>query len=324
MRIRPSDLVSLDVKIGVGMENDRDDILTSRPSNAPSPEQLHEWIDKLKQDSKPRPMYTPESVTPVARLRYDCTVWLSGGLAFPSCTLEVIRKTAPLWQADGLILGEHSVDGDKVQILFTARHNVAPVVFAARIKGRLQHALRHNGTPVKFSRKVAFRCLGDNTSEVVTGYLRKQVSKEGFVDPRFEKRMQEFTIVRDDIDLSEPFATVRGRYWYNLHLVLVVDGRVQFKMTEPLAKLRDGCLRISTQKGYRLKSVAVMLEHIHLSLGGIPDHSPEDIALAFMNNLAWIMGRNRIWQDGYYVGTFSEYALRDLPSQRRKAVGDAG
>jgi len=296
----------------------------TRPANAPSSEQLEKWINKLRDDSKPQPMYTQGGVTPVVHLNYDCTVWLSGEQAFPPCTLEIIRKISPLWQEDGLMLGEHRVCGDKVQILFSARHDVAPVVFAARIKGRLQHALRQNGTPVKFSRKVAFRCLGNNTSDVVTGYLRKQVSKEGFVDPRFEKRMQEFTVVRDDVDLAEPFATVRGRYWYNLHLVLVVDGRVQFKMTEPLAKLRDGCLRIASQKGYRLKSVAVMLEHIHISLGGVPDHSPEEIALTFMNNLVWIMGKNRIWKDEYYVGTFSEYALRDLPFQRRKAVGDVG
>ncbi len=303
---------------------ERQCIPSSRPANVPTPEQLHEWMDKLRQDNKPKPMYTPESVIPVARLQYDCTAWLSGGQTFPACTLDVIRQTTDLWESDGLTLGEHCVAGDKVQILFSARHDVTPVVFAARIKGRLQHALRQRGTPVKFSRKVAFRCLGDNTSEVVTGYLRKQVSKEGFVDPRFEKHMEEYTVVRDNVDLSKPATTVRGRYWYNLHLVLVVDGRVQFKMTEPLAKLRDGCLRIAKQKGYRLKSVAVMLEHIHISLGGVPDHSPEDIALTFMNNLVWIMGRNRIWQDGYYVGTFSEYTLRDLPSQRRKAVGDAG
>ena len=281
-------------------------------------------MDKLKDQSKPKPMYTPKSVTPVSRLGYDCTVWLSDGQIFPPGTLDVIRQTASLWKADGLVLDEHFVKGDKAQILFSARHDVAPVIFVARIKGRLQHALRQNGTPVKFSRKVAFRCLGENTSKIVTGYLRKQVSKEGFIDPRFEKRMQKFTVVHDDVDLSEPFASVRGRYWYNLHLVLVVDGRMQFKITEPLAKLRDGCLRIARQKGYRLKSVAVMLEHIHISLGGVPEHSPEDIALTFMNNLVWLLGRNRIWQDGYYVGTFSEYTLRDLPSQRGKPVGDVG
>lgn len=32
--------------------------------------------------------------------------------------------------------------------------------------------------------------------------------------------------------------------------------------------------------------------------------------LAFLNNLAYAMGQNRIWQNGCYVGTFSEYDMR--------------
>ena len=294
-----------------------------RRSSAPAPHVLAAWERKIHELGKPRPIYTPASVNSTHALHYDFSAWLSDDRSFPPCTRDAIRQTAPLWLTDGLTLTEHRVWGDKVQILFTAQPDIAPVVFASRIKGRLQHALRQMGSPVKFSRKVAFRCLGDNISDAVTGYLKKQVRKEGFADPRFAKQMAEFTVVRDDVDLSEPAATVRGRYWYNLHIVLVVGGRMQFVRNEPLAKLRDGCLRISKKKGYRLKSVAVMLEHVHISLGGIPDQSPEDIALVFMNNLAWLMGRNRIWQDGYYVGTFSEYTLSDLPSQRRKAAGDA-
>ena len=36
--------------------------------------------------------------------------------------------------------------------------------------------------------------------------------------------------------------------------------------------------------------------------------APEEIALAFHNGLARAAGC-RVWQDGFYVGTFSEYDL---------------
>ena len=49
--------------------------------------------------------------------------------------------------------------------------------------------------------------------------------------------------------------------------------------------------------------------HVHAALGGDIEQSPEEITLAFLNNLAYLLGRNRFWRDGYYVGTFSEYDM---------------
>ena len=296
--------------------------MNPKPSNAPDPAALKAWLDNAVENARnPTPMYSSRLV-PKTNLHYDCTAWLSDNKRFPDSTSEIIRQIIPLWEKDGLILEKYHVLGDKVQILFFARHNVSPVTFASRIKGRLEHKLRKDGTSVKFSRKVAFRSLGDNISAAVTGYLKKQVRKEGFSDSNFAKKMETFTVVNDEVDLAEPIATIRGRYWYNLHLVLVTGGRVEFARNESLAMLRDGCLRVSKQKKYRLKSVSVMLDHLHIALGGVPEHSAEDVALTFMNNLAWLMGRNRIWQDGYYIGSFSEYALKDLPFQRGKPAGD--
>ncbi len=46
-----------------------------------------------------------------------------------------------------------------------------------------------------------------------------------------------------------------------------------------------------------------------MALRGNIEHSPQDIALAFLNNLAYAMGQNAIWQSGYYAGTFGEYDM---------------
>ena len=52
-----------------------------------------------------------------------------------------------------------------------------------------------------------------------------------------------------------------------------------------------------------------MPDHIHIALGGDINLSPEEIALSLMNNLSYLMGRNRILDERYYVGSFSEYDM---------------
>ena len=62
-----------------------------------------------------------------------------------------------------------------------------------------------------------------------------------------------------------------------------------------------------------------MPDHLHVALRGNIEQSPHEIALAFQNNLAYALGRGKIWQDTYYVGTFGEYnmrAIRRLREQR--------
>lgn len=228
-----------------------------------APSDLASLVQKIRDLAKPRPIYTPKSVHPVHSLRYDWTGWLSNGAHFPPSSHDTIRQTAPLWvEKDGLQLEEFRVNGDRAQIVFRTTPQVSPVFCAARVKGRLQHALRQAGTGVKFSRKVSIRSLGENTRGAVEGYLGKQVSKEGFVDQRFVERMEEYTIENNDIDLSKPTATTTGRYWYNLHLVLVVAGRRRIADYDAMAKIRDSTSVIAKKKGYRLKSVSVMPDHV--------------------------------------------------------------
>jgi REP element-mobilizing transposase RayT len=177
-----------------------------------------------------------------------------------------------------------------------------------RVKGRLQHALRKAGVPVEFSRKVAFRSLGENTDNVVGNYVRGQVVKEGFADSRFSEIMRRFTVVSNDVKLAEPAESNSGRYWYNVHLVWVVANRFRITNPEKLGRLRDAAFEIAAAGGHRIAALSVMPDHVHAALRGDMEFSPERIALAFQNGLARVIGC-RVWQDGYYVGTFSEYDL---------------
>ena len=253
-------------------------------------------------------LYTAHNLRPTFVLHYDWTGWPTAGTLLPPQSVAVAREIAPLWEKDGLRLLEPHATAEMVQILFSVTPQVSPTFFCMRVKGRLQHALRKSGAPVNFSRKVSFRSLGENTSDVVENYIRGQVGKGDFADPRFREIMRQFTIVCDDVRLAEPSESNSGRYWYDLHLVLVVAGRFRITAPEQLGRIRDAALAAAGEGGNRIAALSVMPDHVHMALRGNIERSPEEIALAFQNGLARSAGC-RVWQDGFYVGTFSEYDL---------------
>lgn len=54
-----------------------------------------------------------------------------------------------------------------------------------------------------------------------------------------------------------------------------------------------------------------------MSMGcGIED-SPEDMALCFLNNLAYAHGMKAVYRFGYYVGTFGNFDLGALRQARQ-------
>ncbi|MBI3410228.1 MAG: transposase [Planctomycetes bacterium] len=111
------------------------------------------------------------------------------------------------------------------------------------------------------------------------------------------------------MDLSAPAESKSGRYWYNLHLVLVTSSRYRISEAATLAQIRATALRICAKKGYMASTMATMPDHLHIALRGAVLHSPEEIALGFLNNLAHVMNQGRWWELGYYAGTFGEYSM---------------
>jgi len=58
-----------------------------------------------------------------------------------------------------------------------------------------------------------------------------------------------------------------------------------------------------------------MPDHLHAAIRGNIKQSPQEIALAFQNNLAYVLGQVRLWASTFYAGTFGEY---DMWAIRRK------
>jgi REP element-mobilizing transposase RayT len=265
----------------------------------------------------PQPKYSGENLEPAYHLRYSWAAWPSQSKFFSVPDPVVLEDVSPLWEGDGMRLLERFWAPDKLQLTFSATPSVSPVFLAARAKGRLQHALRQAGYPTTFSRKVSVRTVGNNRRADVEAYIAGQVDKEAFADPRFEQAIRQFTVRDQQVDLAAPSESARGRYWYNLHLVLVVAKRFRIFNLQRLACIRDGCFAIARKKGYAISNLSVMPDHLHVAMRGHYEHSPLAIALSFQNNLAYLLGQEAIWKETFYTGTFSEYdmgAIRSNPS----------
>jgi REP element-mobilizing transposase RayT len=184
----------------------------------------------------------------------------------------------------------------------------------------LDHAIRTHGLSLPFSRKVAVRSIGDSTRRDVESYIEQQARKERFADPRWAAAVESLAYSDPAVDLGKPTESLSGRYWFNLHVVLVCPRHEPICDWTVMKIIRDTSLRIAGKKGQSISRLSVMPDHLHLALRGKIEESPAQIALAYQNNLAYALGQKPVWNAGFYVGTFGEYTTQAV----RKAVGGKG
>jgi REP element-mobilizing transposase RayT len=221
----------------------------------------------------PQPLYQAGELRPAYQLRYGWTAWPSKS-PFPTDLLaRALPDIAPDWESDGIRVLESSLATEQVQLTLSTTPRVAPVTLAGRVKGRIQHYCRCRGTPIEFSRKLAVRALGNPARAQVEAYIRNQVANEALADERFRDMLSSFTIAYPEVDLSVPTETRSGRYWYNLHLVLVVSSRDRIGDAATLARIRDTTLRICGKKGYAASVLSVLPDHLHLAFRGTVTHT---------------------------------------------------
>jgi REP element-mobilizing transposase RayT len=283
--------------------------------------------DQLGSPATSTPIYTAENLHPPAyQLRFGWTCWPSARPFPAALDGEAIAQLDAQWESDGIRRLEWKWLPDQIQATVSVKPQIAPVYLAGRLKGRLQHALRQAGTPADFSRKLAVRSLGEVRSFEVENYIAKQVRKERFADPSLAAKLEQFTSSDPRVDLALPSESNSGRYWYNLHLVLVAVHRERNFDLQWLASLRDACFRVAASQEYEISSFSIMPDHIHLALRAHIEHSAETIALAFLNGLSAAIGGRAAWESSYYAGTFGEYdmgAVR-LAAQTDSPAGRAG
>jgi len=226
-----------------------------------------------------------------------------------------------------------AVDRDGVRLLECRSHKsnvwlfllstqppIRPPQIVKSVKGRLQHLIR-DSAPKAFRRNFSLTSVGEAPREAIEAYVGSQLGHHGFADPRVEERFKEFQFVFPDVDLSLEQFSSHGRYVYSLHLVLVHESRWREIREQHLLVTRDIFFKAALQKGHRVSRLALLPDHLHATLGCGFDESPEEVALAYMNNLAFAHGMKPLFCESYYIGTFGEY---DMGAIRRMAVASLG
>lgn len=266
----------------------------------------------------PQPRYSQKSMSCVNNLYFSWDGWMSKKVLVPKSAKNAIQSQIENWKNDGFILKTWQVKNDMIQILFKVEPEVSPTLFTQRVKGRLDYAFRKLASPVKFSRKVGFRAIGDNTRIIVNNYIKKQVEKSDYIDLRYKDTLENYTLFKEHDDLSKPYIKSHGRYWFNIHLVLVIkDRKIPITKDETMEVIKNFIFKIAKKKKCNIGHFSIMPDHIHISLKGNPELSPCDIGLSFLNNLSYVLmkylGINfKLWSDEFYVGTFSEYSIKQI------------
>lgn len=212
------------------------------------------------------------------------------------------------------ILEHKASASDVVQFLVSTQPHVSPSQIIWSVKGRLQRLIR-DARPKAFRRKYSIHSIGSAKRELVEGYVADQLGHHRMADERVQRELARFQIENADLDLSSIRSTAHGRFIYNVHLVLVNAGRWREVREDPLARTREMLLESAKRKGHLLSNAAILADHLHLTIGCETTESPLQVALGYMNNLAYAHDMVPILEHGFYVGTFGEY---DLAAIRRR------
>jgi REP element-mobilizing transposase RayT len=257
------------------------------------------------------PIYTRDNCSFSCPLQWGLTVFWRK----PETDDHWFQDLAAATEVDGIrLLGHRFSDPTVSQFAVSTQAHVSPLLVVQRVKGRLQHLVRDR-LPKAFKGNYAIRSVGNVARESVERYAADQLGHHRMADPRVQARLARFQIERPEIDLSQPRRTSHGVYWYNLHLVLVHQERLPEIREEVLERIRDMIIRASDTKGYLLSRAGILADHVHLVLGCPIEVAPDEVALGFLNNLAYVHGMRPVYQYGGFIGTVGEYTMGAMDSE---------
>jgi REP element-mobilizing transposase RayT len=252
------------------------------------------------------PLYTAENCRAAYQLNWSVSVFWRQAAPWEAGWLEALKQAT---ETDGIrVLEHHFRQADLSQFLVSTRPDIAPAQILQRLKGRLQYLVREQ-FPKALRRNYSIHSVGSANLASVEAYVSSQLDHHSMADPRIQKRLEQYQIHRADVDLSLPQRSSHGEYRYNLHIVLVHEERWNEVRDAVLSAIQRMILTASQAKQHRLSRAGILADHVHLLLGCNLVESPLEVALGYLNNLAYAQGMHRVYQYGFYVGTVGEYDL---------------
>lgn len=250
-----------------------------------------------------KPIYTKDNCRFAAPLQWSLSIFWRE----PELTDDWETQLARDLEPDGIrILSHHFSDSQTSQFAISTLADVNPATIVQRTKGRLYHLIRER-KPKPFKGNFSIRSIGNATRESVEKYVADQLGHHKMADPDVQARLEQYQVICPEVDLSQMQRTSHGVYWYNLHLVFVHRERWNEVRHAILARVQSMVLAVAKKKSYRLARAGILSDHVHLVLGCQSDASPNDVALGFLNNLAFAHGMKPVYQFSGFVGTVGEY-----------------
>ena len=258
----------------------------------------------------PEPLYTSANCRAAYQLRWSLALFSQQLIPASAAWLDDLRTRT---EKDGVRLLEYSVQGSVHLFVLSTLPETPPSLIVKSVKGRLQNLIQ-DLIPKAFRRNFRLTSLGAANRETIEAYVASQLRHHRMSDERVDRMLADFQIEFPEMDLSQPRRSAHGEYLYNLHLVLVYAERWREIRRDRLQITSDMMIRSARAKDHRLSRLALLADHIHLTLGAPLEMSPGDLALSYMNNIAFAHGMSALFSSSYYVGTFGEF---DMQAVRR-------
>jgi REP element-mobilizing transposase RayT len=267
------------------------------------------------------PIYTPHNTNPAYQLNWGLTLfWRAGPIPSEVWFGKLQESTEP----DGVRIIKHRLTtGQASQFFVSTKPHVTPAELIRSVKGRLQYIFRSDD-PKAFQRNYSLRSIGSATRAVVENYVASQLEHHQMADSRIQGRLASFQKCYPHVDLSRPSISSHGQFWYNLHIVIVTELRDMMVQEKVLRRLNSVVEAAALKHRHTLSRLALLGDHIHMTMGCPIVQSPETVASGYLNNCAYACGMKPVFQFGYYVGTIGEYdrgAVVQLPNRGPPAQG---
>ena len=252
-----------------------------------------------------QPIYTAENVNVAYQLLWSLSVFWRE----PVFSQSWLEELFPIAETDGVRILEHRFATPTASLfLISTRPELVPVEIPRVIKGRLQYLVRRQW-PKAFQRNYDLKSIGSTTREKTEAYVALQLKHHLPDDPVLHAALTDLQIQNPEANLKSPRFAEHARYWCNLHMVFVHDGRTPETRLKIWQGVRNILRKSAKQKGWELSRVGFVPDHIHLAFGFSPAQSPLSVALSCMNNIAFVHGMRPVLMRSCYLGTIGEYDL---------------
>ena len=250
------------------------------------------------------PIYTAHNTRAAYQLNWSLSLF--GKVAFPKpSTWQNSLKSAT--ESDGVrILNCSARDENVIQFLISTQPEKSPSNIVRSVKGRLQYLIR-NRIPKAFRRNYHIQSVGEVNSDVLGDYVQRQTGKHPMVDPSVQALLESVQYHDSIVDLAKPRIGTYGQYLNSMHLVFENAHGWNETRANQLAQVRSIIVGSARKKSWQLSRIGLLANHIHILLGAAVTESPESVAIALMNNIAYVYEMTPILKFSYYAGTFGGY-----------------